>query len=224
MKKLLAPSILSADFTKLGEQIKLAEEAGADLLHIDVMDGHFVPNITIGPGVLKDIKKITNLPLDVHLMIEHPEFFIDDFIHSGADWLSVHIEACQHLHRVIHMIKSKNKVKVGVAVNPATALTNLVNVLDDLDFVLIMSVNPGFSGQTFIEQSIGKIAFFKKMISEKYLDIKIEVDGGIDQTNALKVIDAGADILVAGNAVFGNDNGNQDIGRAVKELKEIIPG
>lgn len=218
MAKLVAPSILSADFSKLGDQISEVESAGADILHIDVMDGHFVPNITIGPGVINNIKKVTKLPLDVHLMIDHPEFFIDDFINAGADWLSVHIEACQHLHRVIHMIKSKSKVKVGVAVNPATALTNLVNVLNDLDFVLIMSVNPGFGGQEFIEQSLGKISFLKKTLKEKNLNIQIEVDGGIDKNNAKKVVQAGADVIVAGNAIFANGH----ITDAFKEIKSVI--
>ena len=157
--KLISPSILSADFACLGEQIKEAEAAGADLIHIDVMDGHFVPNITIGADIVRAVKKITNLPLDVHLMIERPEFFIDQFVEAGANWISVHLEACAHLHRTVHMIKNKQDIKVGVAVNPATALTNLVNVLDYLDFILIMSVNPGFGGQSFIDQSIGKIKF-----------------------------------------------------------------
>ena len=215
MKKLLAPSILSADFTKLGEQLADAEKAGADILHVDVMDGHFVPNITIGPGVVKNIKNSTNLPLDVHLMIDHPEFFIDDFIQAGADWLSVHLEACQHLHRIIHMIKGKECIKVGIALNPATALTNLVNVLEYIDFVVIMSVNPGFGGQAFIKQSLGKIKFLKKMIMERGLSVMIEVDGGIDKTNAKEVIEAGADILVAGNSVFKQKN----IAEAVIELK-----
>jgi ribulose-phosphate 3-epimerase len=219
-KKLLAPSILSADFTKLGDQIRQAEEAGADLIHVDVMDGHFVPNITIGPAVIKNIKKATNLPLDVHLMIENPEYFIDDFINAGADYLSIHLEACQHLHRVIYMIKSKNQVKVGVALNPHTAATNLVNILEDLDFILIMSVNPGFGGQKFIEKTTSKISFIKKMIVEKGLKTKIEVDGGIDKTNIAKVVQAGADIIVAGNAVFANG----DIKQSVDDLKSKITG
>ncbi len=218
MNKLLAPSILSADFSDLKNQISEAEKAGADIIHVDVMDGHFVPNITIGANVVKHIKKNTKLPLDVHLMIDHPEFFIDDFIDAGADMLSIHLEACQHLHRVIHMIKTKKNVKTGVAINPATALTNLVNVLDDLDFILIMSVNPGFGGQKFINQSISKIKFLKKMLDERNLDIKIEVDGGIDKDNIKSIADAGAGIIVAGNAVFGNS----DIQSSVKELKKSL--
>lgn len=216
MTKLLAPSILSADFTKLGEQINQAEKAGADVIHVDVMDGHFVPNITIGPGVVKNIKKATNLPLDVHLMIENPEVFVDDFINAGADWVSIHLEACRHLHRVVHLIKNKNNIKVGVAVNPHTALTGLVNILDDIDFVVIMSVNPGFGGQKFIEKSVDKVRLLKKMITEKNLNIKIEIDGGIDKTNIEKVTKAGADVIVAGNAVFANG----DIGKAVKDIRD----
>lgn len=203
---LIAPSILSADFTKLGQQLSQAEKAGADLIHIDVMDGHFVPNITIGPSVIKNIRQYTSLPLDVHLMIEQPEFYIDDFVSAGANWLSVHLEACRHLHRTIHLIKSKPNVKVGVALNPATALTNLVNILDILDFIVIMSVNPGFGGQKFIEQSLSKIKFLNQMLKEKNVKPLIEVDGGITAENAGKIMAAGANILVAGNSIFGQSS------------------
>ncbi|RJQ31107.1 MAG: ribulose-phosphate 3-epimerase [Actinobacteria bacterium] len=214
----IATSILSADFSCLKEQVKEAEKAGADLIHIDVMDGHFVPNITIGPAVVKSVKKITDLPLDVHLMIEHPEFYIDDFVSAGADWISVHLEACPHLHRTVHLVKSKPNVKVGVAVNPATALTNLVNVVDLLDFVLIMSVNPGFGGQEFITQSIGKIKFLKQMLKEKSSKAFIEVDGGITADNAKQVALAGADVLVAGNSVFGQENIGEALQKILKSL------
>ncbi len=203
-KKMIAPSILSADFSQLGNQIILAEEAGADLLHIDVMDGHFVFNITIGPDVVKSIKKSTKLPLDVHLMVEHPEFFIDHFVDAGANWVSFHTEACAHLHRTIHLAKSKVGIKVGVAINPATALTNLVNVINYVDFVLVMSVNPGFGGQEFIEQSVGKIKFLKEMLKKTKSKALIQIDGGIDESNILKVADAGADVIVAGSSVFSN--------------------
>ncbi len=215
----IAPSILSADFLRLGEQIAEAENAGADVIHIDVMDGHFVPNITVGADIVRSIKKITKLPLDVHLMIEHPEFFIDHFVDAGADWISVHLESCAHLHRTVHMIKAKTGIKAGVALNPATALTNLVNVLDYLDYILIMSVNPGFGGQKFIEQSIGKIKFLKDMLAKNNPDALIEVDGGIDKTNAAKVVQAGADILVAGAAVFSSGG---SIKEAITEIKEAI--
>jgi ribulose-phosphate 3-epimerase len=216
--KLIAPSILSADFSKLGSQIEEVEKNGADLIHIDIMDGHFVPNITIGPGVVRSIRKTTKLPLDVHLMIEHPEFYIDHFVDAGANWLSVHAEACAHLHRTIHLIKSKSNIKVGVAVNPATALSNLVNVLEYIDFILIMSVNPGFGGQEFIEQSIGKIKFLKEMLTKANSKALIEVDGGIDASNISQVAKAGADVLVAGSSVFANGT----IKETISSLKQAI--
>ncbi len=215
-KVYIAPSILSADFSALGKQISDAEAAGADVIHVDVMDGHFVPNITVGHDMVRSIKKTTNLPVDVHLMIEHPEFYIDHFVDAGADWISVHVEACAHLHRTLHLIKSKDVIKVGVAINPATALTNLVNVLEYVDFILLMSVNPGFGGQKFIEQSIGKIKFLKEMLSKNKAKALIEVDGGVDSANASSIIKAGADILVAGSSVFSNGS----IKNAITELKK----
>lgn len=215
---LIAPSILSADFSKLGEQVAEAEKAGANLIHIDIMDGHFVPNITIGPDIVKSIRKMTKLPLDVHLMIEHPEFYIDRFVDAGANWLSVHVEACAHLHRTLHLIKSKPNVKAGVAVNPATALTNLVNVIDGIDYVVIMSVNPGFGGQQFIEQSISKIKFLKDMLSKNNSKAVIQVDGGVGPTNASAISGAGADILVAGASVFANG----DITSAIASIKKAV--
>ncbi len=215
-KVYIAPSILSADFSALGKQISDAEAAGADVIHVDVMDGHFVPNITVGHDIVRSIKKTTKLPVDVHLMIEHPEFYIDHFVDAGADWISVHVEACAHLHRTLHLIKSKDGIKVGVAINPATALTNLVNVLEYVDFILLMSVNPGFGGQKFIEQSFGKIKFLKEMITKNKSKALIEVDGGVDSANASSIIKAGADILVAGSSVFSNGS----IKNAITELKK----
>ncbi len=213
----IAPSILSADFTALCEQVKKVEDAGADYIHIDVMDGHFVPNITVGPLVVSAVKRCTKLPLDVHLMIENPEFYIEDFIEAGANLISVHLEACTHLHRVIQRITSYNGIKVGVALNPATTLTNLINVLDEVDFVLVMSVNPGFGGQEFIPQSLEKIRLLRNMIKERNLSVEIEVDGGICSENALDVVKAGADILVAGSAVFNHF----DIAEAIRNLKRV---
>jgi len=218
MAKLIAPSILSADFAQLGNQIADAEKNKADLIHIDIMDGHFVPNLTIGPEVVKSIRQTTKLPLDVHLMIEHPEFYIDHFVDAGANWLSVHAEACAHLHRTIHLIKSKPGIKVGVAVNPATALSNLINILEYIDFVLIMSVNPGFGGQDFIDQSIGKIKFLKEMLTKANSKALIEVDGGIDASNASSVAKAGADVIVAGSAIFADGS----IKEAISSIRKAI--
>ncbi len=201
----ISPSILSADFSKLGEEIKKAEKAGADLIHVDVMDGHFVPNITIGPPVVKAIKKVTSLPLDVHLMIEDPDKYIEAFAKAGADIITVHAEASTHLHRSIQYIKD-NKVKAGVSLNPATPLDVLDFILSEVDMVLVMSVNPGFGGQEFIPQSLGKIKMLKDMIEKKKYKVEIEVDGGINVDNAGDVAKAGADILVMGNAFFNSEN------------------
>jgi len=220
MAKLIAPSILSADFAQLGNQIAEAEKSSADIIHIDIMDGHFVPNLTIGPEVVRSIRKTTKLPLDVHLMIEHPEFYIDHFIDAGADWLSVHAEACAHLHRTIHLIKSKPGIKVGVAVNPATALSNLINIVEYIDFVLVMSVNPGFGGQEFIDQSIGKIKFLKEMLTKANSKALIEVDGGIDASNVARVAKAGADVIVAGSAIFANGSIKEAISSIRKAISE----
>jgi len=201
----IAPSILSADFCKLGEEIHLVEQAGADLLHIDVMDGHFVPNITIGPLVVKSIKPITKLPLDVHLMIENADRYIADFCKAGADIITVHAEACTHLHRTIQLIKSHN-VKAAVSLNPATSLTVLEHVLEDLDMVLLMSVNPGFGGQSFIQSTLAKISALRKMIINRNMTIDIQVDGGINDQTFKAVVDAGANILVAGSYLFGHED------------------
>jgi len=214
MRIQIAPSILSADFCKLGEEIRLVEQAGADLLHIDVMDGHFVPNITIGPLVVKSIKPITKMPLDVHLMIENADRYVVDFCQAGADIITVHAEACPHLHRTIQLIKSQN-VKAAVSLNPATSLTVLEHVLEDLDMVLLMSVNPGFGGQSFINSTLAKIAALRKMIDDRNLAIDIQVDGGINDQTFKAVVDAGANILVAGSYLFGY----QDIEKRVNLLR-----
>ncbi|NLM03941.1 MAG: ribulose-phosphate 3-epimerase [Clostridiales bacterium] len=211
----IAPSILSADFSKLAEEIKMVEEAGCDLLHIDVMDGHYVPNITIGPVVIKSIKGKTNLPFDVHLMIENPDKYIKDFVEAGADIITVHAESSVHLHRTIQNIKSMG-VKVGVSLNPATSLDILEYILDDLDMVLIMTVNPGFAGQNFIEGMIPKIKKLRQIISERNLDIDIQVDGGIKPDNINLVVEAGANIIVAGSAIFKSD----DVEATVKEMRK----
>ena len=208
--KLIAPSILSADFSTLGNEIAAVEEAGADWIHVDVMDGRFVPNITIGPVVVEAAKRAAKRPLDVHLMVENPDMFLADFIKAGADWLVVHQEACRHLNRSIAAIKEMG-AKAGVALNPSTPIQSLEWVLDDLDMVVIMSVNPGFGGQSFIENSIDKIAALKTMISQRGLSTLIEVDGGIKETNVKRVSEAGADVFVAGSAVFGTDDYHQTI-------------
>jgi ribulose-phosphate 3-epimerase len=213
----IAPSILSANFLKLGEEIKAAEAAGADMLHIDIMDGHFVPNITIGPSIVKSIRKITSLPLDVHLMIEEPDKYLRDFIEAGADYLTVHYEASVHLHRTVQRIKESG-VKAGVSLNPATPIWSLEHILPDTDFVLLMSVNPGFGGQEFIPQIIDKIKTFKNLLREKGFQILIEVDGGVKLENAADIISAGADILVMGSAFFNSKN----YGTIIKQFREIV--
>jgi ribulose-phosphate 3-epimerase len=212
----IAPSILSADFSRLADEIKKVENAGADILHLDVMDGHFVPNITIGPPVVASIRKSTRMVLDVHLMIEHPENFIEDFIGAGADWISVHVEADNHLDRTLNLLKEKG-VRAGVALNPATPVGSLDEVLHLLDFVLIMTVNPGFGGQKFIPSTLDKIRKLKRLSKSDAYQGRIEVDGGIDAGNLSKVLDAGADTIVAGSAIFGRE----DAAEAVLEMKRI---
>jgi len=211
----IAPSILSANFIKLGEEIKAAEEAGVDMLHIDIMDGHFVPNITIGPFIVESIRQVTSLPLDVHLMIEEPDTYLRDFIKAGADYVTVHLEASVHLHRTVQLIKETG-VKAGVSLNPATPVWSLEHILPDIHLVLLMSVNPGFGGQKFIPQALDKIRILKKFIEEKGLTTLIEVDGGINIDNAKDVASAGADILVMGSAFFHSGN-YKEIMKRVKE-------
>ncbi len=197
----VAPSILSADFSKLGEEIQAVEKAGADLIHVDVMDGHFVPNITIGPMVVKAARKVTKLPLDVHLMIENADNLIPEFAKAGADIITVHVESCKHLQRTVQLIRSL-KVSPGVVLNPATPLSALDHILDDIDMVLLMSVNPGFAGQSFIPSVLSKIKQLKKIVQNRENKIEIEIDGGVKIENAKEIKEAGTDILVAGSAVF----------------------
>ncbi len=213
----LAPSILSADFARIGEAAKLAEEAGADVIHVDVMDGHFVPNLTLGPQAVAALKKTTRLPLDVHLMVEKPGDFIPLFLEAGADWVSVHQEASSHLHRDIGLIKSAGR-KAGVAINPATPIQLLSEILPDLDFVLVMSVNPGFGGQTFVPATHQKISALRAWIRERRLEIAIEVDGGINLENSSALIEDGAGILVMGAAVFGS----ADPAGVIRQAREIF--
>jgi ribulose-phosphate 3-epimerase len=213
MKK-IAPSILSADFSILGAEVRAIEEGGADYVHIDVMDGHFVPNITIGPLVVEAVRKITRLPLDVHLMIENPDAYVPAFADAGADIIVVHAEASTHLHRTIQLIRSFGK-KAGVALNPATTLQLLEYVIDDLDLVLLMTVNPGFGGQTFIETCIPKIQQLRGMLDKRGLETELEVDGGVKTDNIERISHAGADVFVAGSAVFGGN----DYAATIAELK-----
>ena len=211
----VAPSILSADFARLGEEIRAVEAAGADIIHIDVMDGHFVPNITIGPLIVEAARRSTKLPLDVHLMITNPELYIADFAKAGADYLAVHVETAFHLHRLVQSMKEHKGLKACVALNPATPLSSLDHILPDLDMVVIMSVNPGFGGQSFIPSAMDKIRQLRKRIDDLGLKIEIEVDGGVKPENAAAVIGAGADILVAGSAVFGK----KDYAAAIKGIR-----
>lgn len=210
----IAPSILSADFARLGEEIKDVENGGAEYIHVDVMDGHFVPNITIGPLIVEAIRPITKLPLDVHLMIENPDQYIEAFAKAGADYITVHVEACKHLHRTIHFIKSFG-VKAGVVLNPATPVETIQHVLSDVDMVLLMSVNPGFGGQAFIPEVTGKIKTLRRMIDEKGLQVEIEIDGGVNEVTAKLCIEAGATVLVAGSAVYNE----KDRAKAIAALK-----
>lgn len=210
----IAPSILSADFSKLGMDIMDVERGGADIIHVDVMDGHFVPNITIGPLVVESIRPITKLPLDCHLMIENPDQYIEAFAKAGADYITVHVEACRHLHRTIQLIKSFG-VKPGVVLNPATPVSVLEHVLEEIDMVLLMSVNPGFGGQKFIPSVLTKIKQLREMIDQKGLNVEIEVDGGVNEETAKLCSEAGATVLVAGSAVYGYE----DRGAAIAKLK-----
>lgn len=197
----IAPSILAADFSKLAEEVKCVEELGADYIHIDVMDGHFVPNITLGPGIVKCLRPHTKLPFDVHLMIENPDQYIKDFKEAGADIITVHVEACRHLHRTLQLIK-QYEMQCGVVLNPHTPLEMIKHVLQEVDWILIMSVNPGFGGQTFIPDSLNKIATLNQWRQEQNLSYVIEVDGGVNEETARLCEEAGADVVVAGSAVF----------------------
>jgi len=210
----IAPSILSADFGKLAAEVMCAENGGADMIHIDVMDGHFVPNLTIGPGVVRALRPHAQLPFDVHLMIEQPERYLQDFVQAGADIISVHVEACPHLHRTIQQIKELG-AKAGVALNPATPLTVLEHVLVDIDLVVIMTVNPGFGGQKFIPQMLRKIRQLRQLIDGINPAVEIEVDGGVNSQLAPRLVQVGASILVAGSAVYGQ----ADVAQAIATLR-----
>jgi ribulose-phosphate 3-epimerase len=214
--KMIAPSILSADFSRLGDEIAAVEAAGADWIHIDVMDGHFVPNITIGPGLIASIRKTTRLPFDVHLMIENPERYIEAFAQAGADWITIHVEATVHLHRTVTLIREKG-LKAGVSLNPATPLVQIEPILPDIDLLLIMTVNPGFGGQKFIGGSLSRIRQAKEMIRTLAPKVLLEADGGVTLKNIRAIADAGADILVAGSAILGSGDYAETIG-AMKAL------
>jgi ribulose-phosphate 3-epimerase len=213
----IAPSILSADFAHLAREIEKVESAGANLIHLDIMDGHFVPNITIGPPVVRSIRKFTNLPLDAHLMIEEPERYIEDFIRAGVNWLSVHVEADVHLDRTLHFLQ-ENGVQAGVAINPGTSLSSLEEVLPLADYILLMTVNPGYGGQEFIPSTLKKIRRLRESIVFNGYRTRIEVDGGIGPGNLHDVLNAGAEIIVMGSAVFGS---KKDASEAVREIKGI---
>jgi ribulose-phosphate 3-epimerase len=215
MKK-IAPSILSADFSRLGDEIRAVEAAGADYIHIDVMDGHFVPNITIGPLIVEAARRVTSLPLDVHLMIENPDRYIPDFAAAGADIIVVHAEAVHHLHRTVQLIKSLGK-KAGVSLNPATPLNVLDYVIADLDLVLLMTVNPGFGGQSFIEACLPKIQALRAMLDRRGGEAELEVDGGVKASNIARIAHTGADVFVAGSAVFGSP----DYAATIAEMKRL---
>ena len=215
MKK-IAPSILSADFSRLGEEIKAVEAAGADYIHVDVMDGHFVPNITIGSPVVSAIRKVTKLPLDVHLMISEPERYIADFAKAGSDIITVHAEACVHLHRTIGYIKEQG-IRAGVSLNPSTPLSLIEHILEDVDLLLLMTVNPGFGGQKFIKTMLPKIAEMRRIINDRGLKVELEVDGGVTLDNIYDISRAGADSFVAGSAVFGSS----DYKKTLEEMKRL---
>ncbi len=215
----LAPSILSADFARLGEQVRAACDGGASVIHVDVMDGHFVPNLTIGPPVVKSLRKVTKLPLDCHLMIDNPDEFIPAFAEAGANWISVHQEVCPHLNRTLHLIKSHN-CRAGVVINPATPVETLSEVLEIIDYVLVMSVNPGFGGQKFIPGALHKMRHLVELRSQRGLDYRIEVDGGVGHDTVAEVVRAGAEILVAGNAVYGSGDPTKNVAALLQAATE----
>ncbi|MEE9232355.1 MAG: ribulose-phosphate 3-epimerase [Nitrospirales bacterium] len=202
---LIAPSILSADFARVAEAVQQVEAAGADWIHVDVMDGHFVPNLTVGPPMVEAIRKVTALPLDVHLMMTNPDAFIPEFVQAGADILTVHVETCPHLHRTVQSIKERN-VKAGVTLNPATSISTLEEIISEVDLVLVMSVNPGFGGQEFIASSLEKIRRIRTMLTNSGSSAYLEVDGGINLNNVASIVKVGANVLVAGSAIFGSAN------------------
>lgn len=214
---IIAPSILSADFSRLGEEIRAVEEAGAEVIHIDVMDGHFVPNITIGPLVVEAVRRVTELPLDVHLMISEPDRYIKAFADAGADWITVHAEACTHLHRSLNFIRSLGK-KAGAVLNPATPLSSLEYVLEEVDLVMLMSVNPGFGGQSFIASTLKKCRELRTMLDKVNPAAGIEIDGGMSPKTIGAMAEAGANIFVAGSAIYGQEN----YGAVIQEMKQLI--
>jgi len=221
MGAVLAPSILSADFARLGAEVKEVEAAGAALIHVDVMDGHFVPNITIGPAVVAALRKVTQLPLDCHLMIAEPERYLDEFVGAGADMVSVHVEAARHLHRCVTRVQELG-AKAGVVLNPSTPLSALDEILDVADFVLLMSVNPGFGGQSMIEAVLDKARALRRRIDESGLQTRIEIDGGVTEENLERVAATGVDMIVAGSAVFHAQDVRGTVQRMVRRLAELV--
>jgi ribulose-phosphate 3-epimerase len=215
--KIIAPSILSCDFARLGDEVKAVEDAGADWVHVDVMDGHFVPNITLGPMIVKACRKATRLPLDVHLMIENPDSFIQEFADAGANLISVHVETCVHLNRTIRSIRGRN-VRPGVVLNPTTPLSTIEWILEYVDYVLLLSVNPGFGGQEFIPNSLERVRSLRRMIEGKGLNILIEIDGGVNESTIKDISLAGVDVFVAGSAIFNSE----DYKKTIDKLKSII--
>jgi len=214
----IAPSILSADFARLGEQVREAEEGGADVLHVDVMDGHFVPNITIGPLVVRALRPVTTLPIHVHLMIEEPERYIEDFVQAGAELVTVHVETCPHLHRTLEQIRQAG-AQPAVTLNPATPLVAIDEVLPDVSLVLVMTVDPGFGGQELIPSALTKVRRLREILDERGLDCRLEVDGGVNESTIGRVIDAGADVLVMGSAVFSGEGG---VRAALRRLRAMV--
>jgi ribulose-phosphate 3-epimerase len=212
---ILLPSILAADFGRLAEEVAAAERGGAGAIHADVMDGHFVPNLTLGPAVVKAVRRSTSLPIDVHLMIDEPDRFLDPFIDAGASWISVHVESAVHLQRTIAHLRGRG-VRPGVVLNPATPLSTLDEILDEIDYVLLMSVNPGFGGQAFLPASLGKVRRLRRIVQERGLKVQIEVDGGVDTSNVRALVEAGGELLVAGSAVFGGGDAESAARRLIE--------